>query len=94
VAILCLRVLAIGFLFYGVGMVMAQAFNGAGDTNTPLRLNLLCYWALELPLAYVLAKVAGLGPVGAFAAVVASNTTFTLLAVLIFRRGKWKAVTV
>lgn len=94
VAILCLRVVALGFLFYGVGMVMAQAFNGAGDTSTPLRLNLLCYWALELPLAYTLAKVAGLGPTGAFAAVVASNTTFTVLAVLIFRRGKWKLTAV
>ena len=94
VAILCLRVLAIGFLFYGVGMVMAQAFNGAGDTGTPLRLNLLCYWALELPLAFTLAKLAGLGPAGAFAAVVASNTTFTVLAVLIFRRGKWKRTAV
>jgi putative MATE family efflux protein len=94
VAILCLRMVSAGFLFYGVGMVLAQAFNGAGDTRTPLRLNLLCYWAVELPLAYALAKVVGLGPAGAFSAVVVSNTLFTLLAAAIFRRGRWKLTAV
>jgi Na+-driven multidrug efflux pump len=57
---------------------------------SPLRLNLLCNWVLELPPAFTLAKVAGFGPAGALSAVVVSNSAFTLLAVLIFRRGKWK----
>src|SRR5207302_879973 len=60
----CLRTVAFGFLFYAYGMVLTQSFNGAGDTWTPTWLNLLIFWLWEIPLAYVLAKVVGLGPHG------------------------------
>lgn len=62
VAALCLRVVSYGFLFYAYGMVIPQSFNGAGDTTTPTLINRGCFWLWEIPLAYVLARHAGLGP--------------------------------
>jgi len=85
-----LRVLAAGFLLYAYGMVISQSFNGAGDTRTPTVLNLVCFWLLEIPLAYLLAVPLGMGPHGVFLAITIAFSTFTALAVLMFRRGRWK----
>ena len=85
-----LRVLAAGFLFYAYGMVLSQSFNGAGDTRTPTMLNLVCFWLWEIPLAYVLAIVLGMGPHGVYLAISIAFATFTALAVVMFRRGRWK----
>src|SRR5207244_2929702 len=64
-----LRTMSFGFVFYALGMVLTQAFNGAGDTWTPTFINLGCFWLWEIPLAYVLARVWGLGPQGVFLAI-------------------------
>ncbi len=85
-----LRVLALGFALYAYGMVLSQAFNGAGDTWTPTLLNLVAFWALEIPLAYVLAVVFGFGPHGAFIAITTAFSIFAVMAIVMFRRGKWK----
>ena len=89
-AVSALRTVACGFLFYAYGMVFTQAFNGAGDTRTPTWINLVIFWMLEIPLAWVLANTFGLGPFGAF---LAATIAFCLLAVVsavLFRRGGWK----
>jgi putative MATE family efflux protein len=85
-----LRVLALGFALYAYGMVLSQAFNGAGDTWTPTLLNLVAFWALEIPLAYVLAVVFGFGPHGAFVAITTAFSIFAVMAIVMFRRGQWK----
>jgi putative MATE family efflux protein len=85
-----LRVVSFGFLFYAYGMVLSQSFNGAGDTWTPTILNLVCFWLWEIPLAYVLALVLGMGPHGVFLAITIAFSTFALLAAVLFRRGRWK----
>lgn len=90
VGVACLRVLSLGNPLYAWGMVMAQAFNGAGDTRTPLRLNLVCFWLLELPLAWLLARRTPLGVTGVFAAVVTAELALSLLGAWLFRRGAWK----
>jgi putative MATE family efflux protein len=85
-----LRIVSFGFVFYAYGMVMTQSFNGAGDTWTPTWINLACYWAFQLPLAYALARWAGLREYGVFWAITIAESTLAVVAVLAFRRGKWK----
>ena len=90
VAVRCLRVVSAGFLFYAYGMVLTQALNGAGDTTTPTLLNLLCFWGLEIPLAWLLTGPLGMGPTGAFASIAVAFSAFALLGAWVFRRGRWK----
>jgi len=90
IAVRGLRLLSYGYLSYAYGMVVSAAFNGAGDTVTPTVLNLICFWAVQIPLAYTLAIPLQFGPSGAWMAVVAADTVLAALAILIFRRGKWK----
>jgi len=86
----CLRIVAYGFLFYAYGMVLTQSFNGAGDTWTPTIINLFVFGLWELPLAYLLSKVFGLGPRGVFLAITIAFSTLAIVSALVFRRGKWK----
>jgi putative MATE family efflux protein len=90
----CLRIVAAGFLFYGYGMVLTQAFNGAGDTRTPTLIHLFCLWLWEIPLAWVLAYPGGLGPTGVFIAVSVAFSTLALVSAWLFQRGGWKVRTV
>ncbi len=89
-----LRIIAYGFFFYAIGMVLETAFNGAGDTWTPTWLNLFVFWLFEIPLAYTLSYYAGFGPQGAFWAITISFSVLAVVAVILFRRGKWKLKTV
>jgi putative MATE family efflux protein len=86
----CLRWLGLCYGFFAVGLVTIQAFNGAGDTGTPMRLKLLFYWLIQIPLAWALAVPAGLGPRGVFVAIAAIEAAMAVAAVLLFRRGGWK----
>ncbi len=85
-----LRIISCGYVFYAWGMVMVQAFNGAGDTVTPTRINLCCYWLFQIPLAWTLSRVAGLGPQGVFLAITVAEAVIAVVGVLCFRRGSWK----
>jgi putative MATE family efflux protein len=85
-----LRIIAAGFLFYGYGMVMSMAFNGAGDTRTPTLINLCCFWLWEIPLAWALAYPLGFGPSGVFIAVAVAFSTFAFVSTYLFSRGTWK----
>jgi putative MATE family efflux protein len=89
-----LRIISAGFFFYAYGMVLTNAFNGAGDTWTPTFINLGCFWLLEIPLAWVLAKPLGLGPEGVFTAVLVAFSTLALISAAVFRRGRWKLIAV
>jgi len=88
----CLRIVAAGFAFYAYGMVVTQAFNGAGDTRTPTRINLACFWLGEIPLAMLLTRTFGLGPTGAYAAITAAFSATAVVSIALFRRGRWRTV--
>jgi putative MATE family efflux protein len=90
----CLRIVAAGFLFYGYGMVLTQAFNGAGDTRTPTFIHLACLWLLEIPLAWTLAHPLGFGPTGVFIAVSVAFSALALVSGWLFAKGTWKTKTV
>jgi len=89
-----LRLLSYGYVSYAYGMVVTAAFNGAGDTFTPTILNLICFWVCQIPVAWLLAFRAGMGPRGVFVAVVISDTLLAVLSILWFRRGTWKQTVV
>lgn len=87
-----LQIIGTGYIFYGIGMVMIQALNGAGDTKTPTRINLLSFWFFQIPLAYLLVKVLKMGVAGAFIAIPVAETALALAAWYYFKKGKWKQV--
>lgn len=88
--ILALRIVSFGFLFYALGMVLMQGFNGSGDTITPTKINFFSFWLFEIPLAYVLAIVLNMGLTGATSAIVIAEAFLTVLALYLFKKGKWK----
>jgi putative MATE family efflux protein len=92
IAVQSLRIMSAGYIFYGIGMVLSNAFNGAGDTQTPTWINFFGFWLFQIPLAYLLARVWALGPLGVFIAIPVAETAITLAAWMLFRKGRWKAV--
>jgi Na+-driven multidrug efflux pump len=93
-AVAALRIVSAGYIFYGVGMVLINSFNGAGDTRTPTIINLFCFWLFQIPLAYLLAKYFGLGPTGVFIAIPVAEMAITVTAYILFKKGRWKLMKV
>ncbi|MBI9066553.1 MAG: MATE family efflux transporter [Salinivirgaceae bacterium] len=87
----CLQIVSYGFIFYGLGMVLVQAFNGSGDTKTPTKVNFIAFWLIEIPLAYFLALKVGLDENGVFYAIIIAESIMTLLGLYFFKKGKWKS---
>jgi putative MATE family efflux protein len=85
-----LRIIALGYPVYAVGMIMVQSFNGAGDTDTPTKINFFVYWVFQIPLAWILAQHFGQGPYGAFYAILAAEGLLALVGSTVFRRGHWR----
>ncbi|EPH11349.1 hypothetical protein HMPREF9713_01835 [Myroides odoratimimus CCUG 12700] len=81
---------AIGFIAYGAGMTLMNAFNGAGDTVTPTIINIVGFWLFQIPFAYLMTYHFNLGSTGAFIAIPSAELVIAILAFILFRRGKWK----
>lgn len=93
-AIQVLRTVSIGYVFYGLGMVMGNALNGAGDTKTPTIINIVGFWLFQIPVAFLLTHYWELGPQGVFISIVSAELLITLISTIVFIRGKWKKVVV
>lgn len=91
---LSLQIIGSAYIFYGIGMVMTQALNGAGDTKTPTYISFVCFWLFQIPLAYLLAKGLNWKATGAFVAIPIAETLLAVVAFYFFKRGKWKQVKV
>lgn len=89
-----MRIMSTAFIFYGIGMVMMNALNGAGDTKTPTWINFFGFWFLQIPLAYILTKYMNMGPTGVFIAIPVAETAIAITTFIFFKRGKWKTVNV
>ncbi|WP_113661297.1 MATE family efflux transporter [Pedobacter nanyangensis] len=94
VAVEALQIMSYGFILYGVGMVLISAFNGAGDTWTPTKINIVAFWLFQIPFAYFLAKYLGMGPTGVFIAIPVAEVVITVASYLIFKKGKWQKTAV
>lgn len=94
IAVEALQTMCLGYVFYGIGMVLINTFNGAGDTWTPTMINFFGFWLFQIPLAYLLAKYCKLGPTGVFIAIPIAETAITLASIVLYKRGKWKRIKV
>ncbi|MGH2664610.1 MATE family efflux transporter [Flavobacterium sp.] len=94
IAVSALQIMSLGYIFYGIGMVLINTFNGAGDTWTPTWVNFFGFWLFQIPLAYLLAKYYKMGPTGVFMAVPIAETAITLASIILYKKGKWKAIEV
>ncbi len=91
---LCLQVIAAGYVFYAYGMVLTQAFNGAGDTQTPTKINLVSFWVYQLPFAYLAAFTLGWESTGVFVAITTAEVLLAVIAMIWFKKGSWKKIQV
>jgi putative MATE family efflux protein len=86
----CLRIISYGNIAYAYGMVMLQAFNGAGDTVTPTIVNVFGFWMIEIPVAYGLAIRAHMQSNGVYWAVVIAEACIASTSAILFKQGRWK----
>ena len=91
---LCLRIIAAGYIFYGYGMVVINAFNGSGDTKTPTYINFICFWLFQLPIAYLMALTLDFGPIGVFLSITLAEVLIAVIGIVWFKKGYWKSVKV
>jgi putative MATE family efflux protein len=89
-----LQIMVLGYIFFAVGMVMIQSFNGAGDTKTPLWINIFIFGCIEIPLAYLLAIPLDLKLNGVFISITISHSLHAVIAYIMFKKGRWKKITV
>lgn len=94
IAVEALQIVSIGYVFYGIGMVLINVFNGAGDTWTPTKINFFGFWLFQIPLAYLLAKHFKMGPTGVFMAIPIAETCITIAGYILYKKGKWKRIEV
>ena len=94
IAVNALQIMSTGFIFYGLGMVLNNTFNGAGDTWTPTWINIFGFWIFQIPFAYLLVHYYKLGPLGVFIAIPVAETLITVLSVVVYRRGNWKRIAI
>ncbi len=87
-----LKIIGTGYVLYGISMVLMQAFNGAGDTKTPTIVNIIGFWLLQIPFAYILGIIFKLGPIGVYIAIPLCEGIIAFIYLYLFKKGNWKKV--
>ena len=88
--IVSLRIICAGYVTFGYGMVLSQSLNGAGDTRTPMWINFIAFWLIQIPLAYFMAMKFAMGAEGVYWAILVTEAIYASICIVIFRRGRWK----
>lgn len=91
---LSLQIVTIAYFLFAYGMTVTMAFNGAGDTKTPTIINFFCFWVFQLPFAYFTSLVLDWGPIGVFVAIALAESLIAVIAIVWFKKGKWKMIKV
>lgn len=94
VATNALTIICFGYVFFAYGMVVGQGFNGAGDTKTPMYISLGVFWFIQIPLAYYLSITLDWQANGVFFCIAFCHSLYAIVAIALFKRGKWKTVKV
>ncbi|MEQ8581304.1 MAG: MATE family efflux transporter [Marinoscillum sp.] len=94
IAVSALQIICFGYVFFAYGMVISQAFNGAGDTRTPLIVNFFVFWVIQIPLAYWLSVYLDWQANGVFFTIAFCHSLQAVISILLFRRGRWKTMMV
>ncbi len=89
-----LQIICFGYIFFAFGMVLGQAFNGAGDTYTPTVISAIVFWVIQIPVAYSLSIPMDFKENGVFISIALAHSLYAIVAIFVFRRGKWKTVKV
>jgi putative MATE family efflux protein len=89
-----LLIIGLGYVFFAYGMVVSQAFNGAGDTMTPTLINIGIFWIFEIPLAWYMAVTLNMGATGVFWAIAIAHSLHAITCIILFRQGRWKRMRV
>jgi len=86
-----MRILSLGYLAFAFNGVYDAAQGGAGDTVSPMIINMVALWLIQIPLAYVLPRMFGLGANGIWVALVIGWFAQAALMVWRYRQGRWKS---
>lgn len=89
-----IRIVGIGQIFFMANMAMEMGLAGAADTVSPMVINIIVMWLIQLPLIYLLSRVAGLGATGIWIALVISSAIQCITTTARFRQGRWKLKTI
>lgn len=89
-----LQIICLGYIFFAYGMVVGQAFNGAGDTKTPLLISLFVFWLIQIPMAYTLSVLLNFKSNGVFISIAVCHSLYAIIAIILFKKGRWKLVKV
>lgn len=94
IGISALEIICLGYIFFSYGMVISQAFNGAGDTKTPMWISLVVFWLIQIPLAYWLSIEMNWKSNGVFYSIAIAHSLYAIISIALFRKGKWKLIEV
>ncbi|MBN2753482.1 MAG: MATE family efflux transporter [Candidatus Goldbacteria bacterium] len=85
-----LRIVSPFYLLMGVGLLAGAAFNGAGSTKTPMSINIVAFFALQIPLAFFLSRNPAIGHKAIFISIASVFIFQGIVGWIFYKKGHWK----